>query len=263
MNNSFQKDLKIKNILKFLLFLSITIFILYLNYFKIISKKFTTILFIILGTIVLKRLLPIKTDPLFRTIDNDNLNIFKNYLSSHNLKVENIHTYERGGRTPIIYAIERRAYNIFKYLVENNYNLKYISEKSQPVITFVAHSGELKYMELLLQNKDRIDLYAINKMFRANALEISVWRGRDEMIEVLINAGMNFSINNYNNNTLIGKLSIPFEKVSLSTKASLIKTFVFNKTKKQLNMIYEINEQKSLKSFQNNKIYWKEYLDFA
>lgn len=257
-------DLKIKNILKFLLFLSITLFIVYLNYFKIISKKFSSILLAILGTIALKKLLPIKTNRLFKLIDNDNLSMFKNYLSSHNLKVENIHEYEYiEGKTPIIYAIEKRAYNIFKYLVENNYNLKYISEKSEPVITFAAHSGELKYMELLLKYKDRIDLYAINKKFLANALEISVWRGKVEMIEALINAGMNFSIKNYNNYTLFGKSSFPFEKVSLNAKAILLKKFVFNKTKKQLNMVYEINEQKTLKSFENNKIYWKEYLDFA
>ena len=84
-------DLKIKNILKFLLFLSITLFIVYLNYFKIISKKFSSILLAILGTIALKKLLPIKTNRLFKLIDNDNLSMFKNYLSSHNLKVENIH----------------------------------------------------------------------------------------------------------------------------------------------------------------------------
>ena len=65
-------------------------------------------------------------------MNNDDLNKFKEYLSSHNLKVGNIHKIEYiYGKTPIIYAMERKAYNIFKYLIENSYNLKFFIELNQ------------------------------------------------------------------------------------------------------------------------------------
>ena len=43
-------------------------------------------------------------------------------------------------------------------------------------------------MELLLKNKEKIDLYAISKKFEANALEIAVWREEKDIVEALINA---------------------------------------------------------------------------
>ena len=205
----------------------------------------------------------VNTNPLFDTMKTDNLNKFKEYLASQNLKVENIHKIQYiAGKTPIIMAMERDAYNIFKYLVENNYDLKYVSERSEPAITFAAHSANLKYMELLLKNKNRLFLNAINKKFGANALEMAVWRGREEIVEALINAGMTFSIKNYNN-TQIGKYITPFENIPLKIKTILVKRFVFNKTIKQINMVNEISENDNIKSFKDTKIYWDEYLQFA
>ena len=56
---------------------------------------------------------------------------------------------------------------------------------------------------------------------------------------------------------------MPFENIPLNIKTTLLKRFIFNKTQNQLNMVYEINEKNNLKSFKDNKIYWKEYLQFA
>jgi hypothetical protein len=260
---SFHSAFNLKKTLKISLLLAYILLIFYLIHFRNISKLSSTILFIVLGVIFLFNLIPIKTNPLFKAINNDDLNKFKEYLSLNNLKIENIHKIEYiSGKTPILYAIERRAFNIFQYLVNNNYDLKYIPERAEPIITFAAHSGELKYMELLLKNKEKIDLYAISKKFEANALEIAVWREKEDIVEALINAGMAFSIKKYNN-TRIGKLSVPFENIPLNIKTTLLKRFIFNKTQNQLNMVYEINEKNNLKSFKDNKIYWKEYLQFA
>ena len=260
---SFQKSIDLKNIIKYFLILAYTLFILYLVFYKNIPNLYSTILFIILGTILIIINWPVKYAPLFRAINNDNLNKFKEYLSSNNLKVSNIHKIEYiYGKTPIIYAMERNAYNIFKFLIDNGYDLKYFSERTEPVITFAAHSAPLNFMELLLKNKDKIYLNAINKKFGANALEIAVWREREEIVEALINVGMTFSIKNYNN-THIGKLSIPFENIPINIKTVLLKRFVFNKTIKNINMVNEISENENIKSFKNNKIYWNEYLEFA
>lgn len=260
---SFLSKIDIKSLIKNLLIVVYTFVILYLFFYKKIPNLYSTILFIILGTILIITNWPVKNEPLFRPINSDNLNKFKEYLCSNSLKPSNIHKFEYiGGKTPIIYAMERRAYNIIKYLIDNNYNLKYASERSEPVITFAAHSADLQTMELLLKNKDKLNLYAINKKFGANALEIAVWREREEIIEALLNAGMKFSIQNYNN-TYIGKLSTPFENIPLKIKKILIKRFVFNKTINQLNMVNELSDNKEIKSFKNNKIYWNEYLQFA
>ena len=91
---------------------------------------------------------------------------------------------------------------------------------------------------------------------------MAVWRGREEIVEALINAGMTFSIKNYNN-TQIGKYITPFENIPLKIKTILVKRFVFNKTIKQINMVNEISENDNIKSFKDTKIYWDEYLQFA
>ena len=258
-----KKNIDIKNFIKYLLLLLFTLIIFYLVFFQKIPKLYSTILFIILGTIIIIINLPVENEPLFRLINNDNLKKFKEYLVSKNLKPSNIHTFEYiAGKTPIIYAMERRAYDIFKYLIENDYDLKYCSERGEPIITFAAHSGELKFLELLLKNKNKINMHAINKKFGANALEIAIWREREEIVEALINAGMKFSIQNYNS-TQIGKLSIPFENIPLNIKTILLKRFIFNKTMKQINMVNEFSDNKDIKSFKDNKIYWNEYLQFA
>ena len=252
---SFQKNFDLKIILKYFLILLYTLFILYLIFYKNIPNLYSTILFIILGTILVIINWPVKYAPLFRAINNDNLNKFKEYLSSQNLKVTNIHKIEYiYGKTPIIYAMERNAYNIFKYLIENSYDLKYFSDRTEPVITFAAHSAKLNFMELLLKNKNKLYLNAINKKFGANALEIAVWREREEIVEALVNDGMTFSIKNYNN-THIGKLSIPFENIPNNIKTVLLKRFVFNKTIKHINMVNEISENEKMNSFKNKKIY--------
>lgn len=258
----FKSSINSKNILNFFLIIYFLV-IAYLIFQKKIENLFSTIFFIVLGTILLIINLKVNTNPLFDTMKTDNLNKFKEYLASQNLKVENIHKIQYiAGKTPIIMAMERDAYNIFKYLVENNYDLKYVSERSEPAITFAAHSANLKYMELLLKNKNRLFLNAINKKFGANALEMAVWRGREEIVEALINAGMTFSIKNYNN-TQIGKYITPFENIPLKIKTILVKRFVFNKTIKQINMVNEISENDNIKSFKDTKIYWDEYLQFA
>ena len=141
--------------------------------------------------------------------------------------------------------MERKAYNIFIYLIENAYDLKYLSDITEPVITFAAHSADLNFMELLLKNKDKLYLNTINKKFWANALETAIWREREEIVEVLINVGMTLSIKNYNN-TQIGKLSIPLDNIPTNIKAVLLKIFVFNKTIKHINMVNEMSENEEI-----------------
>ena len=255
----------LKDKIKQILILIYALCIFYFSYFKKIPTLYSTILFIILGTIILIRNWPVQYAPLFKTMNNDDLNKFKDYLTSNNLKVSNIHKLEYfQGKTPIMYAIDRRAFNIFKYLIENNYDLSYISKNSEPVITFAAHSGELKYLNLLLKHKDKFDLYAKNTRFNANALEILVWRGENKLdsIEALLNAGMKFSINDYNN-TIIGKQLCPFKDVPLDIKKILVKRCIFEKNINQINIVDELDKKKNMKFFNNINIYWKEFLDFA
>lgn len=147
-------------------------------------------------------------------------------------------------------------------MIDNNYNLNYYSKKSEPPVCFAAHSSEIEFMEILLKNKQKFNLNVVDPKFGANALEIAVWRDREKIVDLLINAGMKFSIKKYEE-TNIGKMSIPFEKVSNKVKSVLVKRFVFEKTMKQLNMIEEFKENKNkLKPFENAKIVWDEYLDY-
>jgi len=262
--NILKNDFNLKDRLKQILILLFALGIFYLSYFRKISTFYSTILLIILGTIIIIRNWPVEHSPLFKAMNNDDLSKFKDYLISHNLKVTNIHKFEYfQGKTPIMYAIDRRAFNIFKYLIDNNYNLSYNSKNSEPVITFCAHSGEIKFLNLLLEHKDKFDLYAKNTRFDANALEILVWRGEDKLnsIEALLNVGMKFSIKSYND-TIIGKQLMPFKDVSLDIKKILVKRYIFDKVKNQLNIVDELGKNKNMKSF-NVNIYWKEYLDFV
>ena len=259
---SFKTSISSKKILNFCLLIYFLV-ISYLIFYKKIENIFSTIFFIVLGTILVIINLKVNANPLFDTMKTDNLTKFKEYLASQNLKVSNIHKIEYiAGKTPIIMAMERDAYNIFKFLVENNYDLKYVSERSEPAITFAAHSADLKYMELLLKNKNKLFLNAINNKFGANALEMAIWRGKEDIVEALINAGMTFSIQKYNN-TKIGKFITPFENIPLKIKTILVKRFVFNKTIKQINMVDEIIDNEDIKSFKDTKVYWKGYLQFA
>ena len=261
----FKDNYNMKYKIKQILILLYALAIFYFSYFQKIPTLYSTILFIILGTIILVRNWPVQHAPLFKAMHIDDLNKFKDYLKSNNLKVTNIHKLEYfQHKTPIMYAIDRRAFNIFQYLIENNYDLSYISKNSEPVITFAAHSGELKYLNLLLKHKDKFDLYAKNPRFNANALEILIWRGEDKLdsIEALLNAGMKFSINDYNN-TIIGKQLCPFKDVPFDIKKILVKRYIFDQTINQINIVDELEKKKNIKSFNNINIYWKEYLDFA
>lgn len=249
-----------KNITLKLIFIVIfSILTIYLVFYIRIKPLYSTILFVILGLLILKNK-PGKYDSLFKAINIDNLSNFKAALSALNLKVENIHDiYYK--KTPIYYAIERNAFNIFKYLIENNYNLNYSSEKLQPLITFAGTCDNEKFIEFLLQHKDKFNLNVIDPFFGANAIEVAVFREKHRNVEALLNAGMTFSVQKYNN-TYAGK-AFPFEKVSLEVKKVLAKRYILKKTEKQLNMINEIEENNSITSFNKIKIYWKEYLKFA
>ena len=269
---SFLKNFDFRFMIRNLLILLSALLVFYLKYNNIIQNLLSTLLFIILGTLLIIFNIPGEYDGLFRAMNTDNLTKFIEALSKNGLKASNIHKIEyMFGKTPIIIAMERDAYNIFKYLIENNYDLSYAPEAkksnlqkdtiSEPVITFAAaHPAiNVKYLELLLKNKDKFDINAINNKFDANALELAVWRLSEDKVEALLNAGMKFSIKSYNN-TKVGKLT-PFEKIPLNIKRVLSKRIVFNKNIKQINMANEFSEN-NLKSFKNNKIYWKEYLKF-
>ena len=226
---------------------------------------YSAISFIILITILVIKKLPLKYSTLFHTMHNDDLNKFKKFLTSQKLKVTNIHKLEYiKGKTPIIYAIEHKAFKIFKYLVENDYDLKYVSEHSEPPIILSLVADNIKYFNLLLKNKNKIDLYTRSKIIYSNVLEIAIGIKVNKqlyIIDALLNAGMKFSINDYNSSG-VGKYT-PFKDVSLKIKKILLKRFFFEKIKNQLNMINEIDVKKSMKSFNKVKIYWKEYLDFV
>lgn len=239
------------------------IFIFFLSFF--IPILYSSISFIFLITIFIIRKLPVKYSPLFEFMHNDDLNKFKEYLNSQKLKVTNIHKLEyKHGKTPIIYAMEKKAFKIFKYLVEKDYDLKYVSEQSEPPIIFSLVVDNIKYFNLLLKNKNRLDLYARSKKICANALEIAIGIKLDEqlyVIEALLNAGMKFSIDSYNRSG-VAKYT-PFKDVSMKIKKILMKRFFFEKFKKQLNMVNEIDKKKTIKSFNKVNIYWNEYLDFV
>ena len=259
-------DFNLKNIIKQIFILLYALAILYLSYFKKISTLYTTISLTILGTIILIRNWPYKHASLFKIMFTDDLDKFKEYLSKNNLSVKKIHTLKYfSGRTPILYAIEQRAFKIFKYLVENDYDLNYVGENSRPPITFAVHSGTYEFVEFLLRHKDKFDLYVKEKDFNANALEIAIWRttqsDKKKEIEALLNAGMKFSISNYKTTNLESMNS--FESIPFETKKLLAKRYVLDKIKNQLNLVEEIDNNKSLRSFDNVNIYWKEYLDFA
>ena len=264
--NTSKSNFNLINTIKQLLIFLYTLSILYLSYFKNISTVYTTILLIILGTIIIIRNWPYKHATLFKIMFTDDLNKFKEYLSKNNLSIKKIHNLKFvSNRTPILYSIEQRAFKIFKYLVENDYDLNYVAENSQPAITFAVHSGTYEYVELLLKYKDKFDLYAKDKNFNANALEIAIWRttkgDKKKEIEALLDAGMTFSISNYKKTKL--ELMTNFESIPFETKKILAKRYVLDKIKNQLNLIEEIDTNKSLKSFDKVNIYWKEYLDFA
>lgn len=269
---SFLKIFELRFIIRNLFILLSALLVFYLKYNNIIQNLLSTLLFIILGTLLVIFNIPGEYDSLFRAMNTDNLTKFIECLSKQGLKASNIHKIQyMFGKTPIIIAMERDAYNIFKYLIENNYDLNYAPETkksniqtdsiSEPVITFAAtHPAiDVKYLELLVKHKDKFDINAISKKFEANALELAVWRESEKKVEALLNAGMKFSIKKYNN-TKVGKLT-PFDKIPLKIKKVLSKRVVFNKNIKQLNMANEFSEN-NLKSFKNNKIYWKEYLKF-
>ena len=259
-------DFNLKDNIKRIFILLYALAILYLSYFKKISTLYSTILLIILGTIILIRNWPYKHASLFKKMLNDDLDKFKEYLSKNNLSIKKIHTLQYfANRTPILYAIERRAFKIFKYLIENGYDLNYVGEYSRPAITFAVHSGTYEFVEFLLRHKDKFDLYVKEKDFNANALEIAIWRttktDKKKEIEALLNAGMKFSISNYKKTNLESMVS--FEDIPFETKKLLAKRYVLDKIKNQLNLVEEIDNNKSLRSFDNVNIYWKEYLDFA
>lgn len=265
MNPSQKHDLF--QLLKYFFLIIFAILTIYLIFIIKVSKLYSTLLIMSFSILLLYDIWPRKYAKLFNPMFKDNLEAFKNYLLTNNLKPSNIHKIVFiSGRTPILYAMERDAYNIFKYLIENNYDLNYNDENSEPPITFAAHSANVKYMQLLLKNKNKINLNAINKKFGANALEIAVWRGKTHIVELLINAGMKFSVSKYNS-TKIGSLSLPFEKVSIDVKNTLVKRYVFDKTVKQLNMVNEMENKnknkKEMEKIKNAKISWDEYLQFA
>ena len=128
------------------------IFIFFLSFF--IPILYSAISFIILITIFIIRKLPVKYSPLFEAMHNDDLNKFKEYLNSQKLQVTNIHKLEYNqGKTPIIYSMEKKAFKIFKYLVENDYDLKYVSERSESPIIFSLAVDNIKYFNLLLKKE--------------------------------------------------------------------------------------------------------------
>ena len=69
-----------KDKIKQILILLYALCIFYFSYFKKIPTLYSTILFIILGTIILIRNWPVQYAPLFKAMNNDDLNKFKDYL---------------------------------------------------------------------------------------------------------------------------------------------------------------------------------------
>jgi len=84
---TFPKNIDVKNLIKHLLIVLYILVIIYLVFFKKISKLYSTILFIILGAILIINNLPVENEPLFKPMNNDNLIKFKEYLSSKNLNI--------------------------------------------------------------------------------------------------------------------------------------------------------------------------------
>lgn len=167
---------------------------------------------------------------LFKIITAKDLEALKQYLKSNDIKVNQMHKLIYYGQvTPIIYAMENEAFEIFSYLLENGYDLN-AKNVGHPPLLIAAYRHNVKYIEEML--KYPLDLYITNNVqYKGNAIEIAVWRGRSKVVKALLANGMKFSLDEYKK-CGYGKELLTWDNVKREIKVLLLENYVFNQKKK-------------------------------
>lgn len=182
---------------------------------------------------------------LFKIIEKDDPKELTMYLEKYKMKVSDISKLKYYSNvTPINYSVSKNKLKIFKFLLENNYDLNYFPPYGEPPIIFIAYNNKYNYMKLLLEHKEKININIKDKKFNANALEIAIWRSDIELIELLLKNGMEFSISKYNQ-TECGRSLCEFTNVRREVKELLAARKLLQLNKKQF-MFREIALEKKI-----------------
>lgn len=195
---------------------------------------------------------------LFNLIGENDIDKLKDYIKTNNIKINQMHEMKYYGQvTPIIYAMSKEAYDVFRYLLENGYD---INQKNvgHPPLLYAAYYPDVKYIKELL--KYSLNLYVTNnEKYSGNALEIALWRGRKKVVKALLAKGMKFSLEEYKKSKCGNEL-LPWEQIKRELKVLLLENYVFNQ-KKQMFYLNELCLQKKLNiGIFNSKHYFVENL---
>ena len=236
------------------------------NYFSDISTK-TLIIFlssfflaILILDFILSKMFSSKSkihhSDLFSSIKNKSLDDFKQYLSKNRLSITTLSTMTYYGNVSLLnYCMANNSYDIFIYLLENGIDLNFSIHGSEPPIIFAAYLAKKKFIEAMLKYKNRIDCNVTTDKFKANAIEIAVWRGRSKVVQMLLRSGVPFSIEKYNS-TICGKELLPFDKVKKEVKEVLVREHIFKLKKNQLNFHDKyVSKELKLNVFNNTRAY--------
>lgn len=173
---------------------------------------------------------------LFEIVKDNDLVRFKKYIADNRISIKELSSMLYYGNVTLLnYTMGNKAYDIFKYLIEQNIDLNFATKYSELPLIYAVYSAKKIFIAELLKYKDKFDLYAKAWKFKANAIEIAVWRGRSKVVSMLLESGMKFSISEYNN-TICGKEMLPFDKVSNEVKAALLRSHIFSLKKNQFNL---------------------------
>jgi len=182
---------------------------------------------------------------LFKIISTDNLPEFKNYIKINNFNIKTLHKISYYSKiAPLTYAIGQNSFKIFSYLLENNYNFNTNSLENPHPILYCSYyaDSDIRYLNELLKYKNQIDFNIKGLKFKANALEIAVWKGKKNYVKIL-SKFIKFNINNYNN-TQIGQ-QIKFDDVDVEIKKILLRNIIFQKKLNQFRL-YDLNLKRKI-----------------
>ena len=173
---------------------------------------------------------------ILKIIQEKDLIKFKEYIKINKIDSERLTKMSFVGNiTPFTYSISQESFDIFKYMIEYGVDLNYTIKNTLCPIILSCYYPPKEYAEELLKHKDKIDLYQKCSQFNANCLEIAIWRNRVDIVKLLINNGMNFSIEQYNK-TICGSSLVPFSNLNIEVKKELIRNYAFNKKVDQFNL---------------------------
>lgn len=169
---------------------------------------------------------------ILKIIENKNLKEFQDYLKKNKISPEQLTKMEFPSHfTPLLYTFEEDSFEIFKYMIDYGVDINYtVTHHLSPVQRAVYY--DTKYMKELLKYKEKLNLKEKAGQFNANCLEIAVWRNRPDIVKLLLEAGMEFSISEYNQ-TICGLTLVPFDQVSMEVKRELIRNKIYEMKKPQ------------------------------